>query len=197
MTVTNKPDAKARTRRAPNSGWDCPLPVSVLSGGWSLPQKRDAETKASAGTRKTQASRRARQEGAEPMAGWVGNRNCLSAGRSTGGKLSGQIRANHEPTGARPSTGDGGGEPNGRQKTDIAKRTSSARATTADAELLAADDNRQHKRLLRVRLVAKTQSGSRECLPRRVSECEWRRGGRQDEGSYPTSAAILCASRST
>lgn len=126
-----------------------------------------------------------------------GQPNCLSAGRSTGGKLSEQIRANYEPTGARPSTGDGGGEPNGRQETDLSNCTSSGRATTADAELLAADDNRQHKRLLRVRLVAKTQSGSRECLPRRVSECEWRRGGRQDEGSYPTSAAILCASRST
>lgn len=197
MTTTTNTDAKARTRRASSSGWGCSLPVSFFSGGWSLPQKRDAETKASAGTRKTQASRRARQEGAEPMAGRVGNRKCLSAGRSTGGKPSGQNRASYEPTGARLSTGDGGGEPNGRQETDIAKRTSSGRATTADAERLAADDNRQHKRPLRVRLAAKTQNGSRECLPRRVSECERRRGGRKEEGSFPLSAAILCASRST
>lgn len=154
-------------------------------------KRRQARAHAKAGfaTRTARGSRTKGRVGGQPI--------CLSAGRSTGGKLSEQIRANYEPPGARPSTGDGGGEPNGRQETDIAKRTRSGRATTADAELLAADDNRQHKRLLRVRLVAKTQSGSRECLSRRVSECERRRGGRQDEGSYPTSAAILCASRST
>lgn len=122
---------------------------------------------------------------------------CLSAGRSTGGKPSGQNKASYEPPGARPSTGDGGGEPNGRQETDLSNCTSSGRATTADAELLAADDNRQQVPLLRVRLAAKPQSGSRECLPRRDSECERRRGGRQDEGSFPSTATILCASRST
>ena len=44
---------------------------------------------------------------------------CLSTGRSTGGKPSGQIKSSYEPPGARPSTGVGGGEPNGRQTKNL------------------------------------------------------------------------------
>lgn len=72
MTVTDNTDAKARTRRATSSGWGCPLPVSVLSGGWSLPQKRDAETKASAGTRKSRLrGEHGKREQNQRQGGWA------------------------------------------------------------------------------------------------------------------------------